>query len=81
MSKNDILDQVFAATCKLQLMQTVLSVLINMVEHEEIDKSEQAIYLAINQDVIDDFLHITLDGVCFAIQTLNELQKGGACDE
>ncbi len=77
MSKNDILDQVFTATCKLQLMQTVLSVLINMVEHEEIDKSEQAIYLAINQGVIDDFLHITLDGVCFAIQTLDGLQKGG----
>ena len=75
MSKNDILDQVFTATCKLQLMQTVLSVLINMVEHEEIDKSEQAIYLAINQGVIDDFLHITLDGVCFAIQTLDGLHK------
>lgn len=81
MSKNDILDQVFTATCKLELMQTVLSVLINMVEHEEIDKSEQAMHLAINQGVIDDFLHITLDGVCFAIQTLDKLQKDGVCDE
>lgn len=81
MSKNEILDTVFAATCKLQLMQTVLSVLINIVEDEEIDKSEQAIHLAINQGVIDDFLHITLDGVCFAIQTLDELQEGGVVNE
>ena len=35
MSENDILDQIFAATSKLELMQTVLGVLINTVEKED----------------------------------------------
>ena len=47
MSKNDILDQIFTATCKLELMQTVLGVSINMTEKEEI------VY---NRDIISDFL-------------------------
>ena len=76
----DILDGVFSASCKLKLMQTVLGVLIKIIEDED-DIKETAIHLATNQGVIDDFLHITLDGVCFAIQTLDELQKGGASDE
>ena len=72
MTKNDILDQIFAATSKLELIQTVLSVLINTVEKEEANTQEKALHFAANQNMIDDFLHITLDGVCFAIQILNE---------
>lgn len=75
MSKNDILDQVFTATCKLELMRTVIETLINMVEDNgEIKTPEQAMDFAYIQGTIDDFLHITHDGVHFAIQTLNELQ-------
>jgi len=70
-TKNDILDQIFAATSKLELIQTVLSVLINTVEKEESNTQEKALHFAANQNMIDDFLHITLDGVYFAIQTLN----------
>lgn len=81
MSKNDMLDEVFNATCKLELMQTVLSTLINMVEKEEVKTPEQAMNFAVNQNVIGDFLHITLDGVCYATQILNDLQKGGIADE
>ena len=77
MSKNELLDEVSIVTCKLELMQTVLGVLIDMVEKEDITSPEQAMNLAISQNVIDAFLHITLDGVCFAIQTLDGLQKGG----
>lgn len=75
---SDMLDKVFEATCKLELMQTMLGQLINMVEDEEIKTPEQAMYFANKQHVIGDFLHITLDGVFYAIQTLNGLQKGGA---
>lgn len=71
MTKNDILDQIFTATSKLELMQTVLGVLINTVEEEEANTQEKALHFAANQDMISDFLHITLDGVYFAIQTLN----------
>lgn len=71
MSKNDILDQIFTATSKLELMQTVLSTLINTVEEEEANTQEKALHFAANQNMIGDFLHITLDGVFFAIQTLN----------
>lgn len=82
MSKNDILDQVFTATCKLELMRTVIETLISMVENNgKIKTPEQAMGFAYIQGTIDDFLHITHDGVHFAIQTLNELQKGGVCDE
>lgn len=81
MSKNDILDQVFTATSKLELMQTVLGVLINTVEKEEANTQEKALHFAANQDMISDFLHITLDGVFFAIQTLNEAQNNNEQDE
>lgn len=75
MSKNDILNQVFTATCKLELMRTVIETLINMVEDNgEIKTPEQAMDFAYIQGTIDDFLHITHDGVYFAIQTLNELR-------
>lgn len=76
MSKNDILDQIFAATSKLELMQTVLGVLIEIVEKEEANTQDGALHFAANQNMIGDFLHITLDGVCFAIQTLN-----GVCED
>lgn len=72
MTENDILDQIFVATSKLELMQTVLGVLIETVEKEEANTQDGALYFAANQNMIDDFLHITLDGVYFAIQTLNE---------
>ena len=75
MKKIDVLDQIFTATSKLELIQTVLSVLINTVEKEEANTQEKALHFAANQNMIDDFLHITLDGVYFAIQTLNGARK------
>lgn len=81
MSKNDILDQIFTATSKLELMQTVLGVLINTVEKEEANTQKKALHFAANQNMISDFLHITLDGVCFAIQTLNEAQNSTEDEE
>ncbi len=81
MSKNDILDQIFAATSKLELMQTVLGVLIETVEKEEANTQEKALHFAANQNMIDDFLHITLDGVYFAIQTLNEAYNDSEQDK
>lgn len=71
-TKNDILDQIFVATSKLELMQTVLSVLISTVEKEEDSIQEKGLFFAANQDMISDFLHITLDGVCSAIQILSK---------
>lgn len=81
MTKNDILDQIFTATSKLELMQTVLGVLINTVEKEEANTQEKALHFAANQDMISDFLHITLDGVYFAIQTLNEAYNNNEQDK
>ena len=81
MSKNDILDQIFAATSKLELMQTVLSVLINTVEKEEANSQEKALHFAANQNMIGDFLHITLEGVYFAIQALNEVYNDSEQDK
>ena len=81
MSKNDILDQIFTATSKLELMQTVLSVLINTVEKEEANTQEKALHFAANQNMIGDFLHITLEGVYFAIQALNEVYNDSEQDK
>lgn len=81
MGRIDILDQIFVATSKLELMQTVLSVLINTVEKEEANTQEKALYFAANQNMIGDFLHITLDGVYFAIQTLNEAYNNNEQDK
>ena len=82
MSKNEIIDTAFTAQCKLELIRTVIETLINMVEDNgDIKTPEQAMNFAYIQGTIDDFLHITHDGVYFAIQTLDSLQKGGAADE
>lgn len=81
MDRIDILDQIFTATSKLELMQTVLGVLINTVEKEEANTQEKALHFAANQNMIGDFLHITLDGVCFAIQTLNEAYNDSEQDK
>jgi len=81
MDRIDILDQIFTATSKLELMQTVLGVLINTVEKEEANTQEKALHFAANQNMIDDFLHITLDGVYFAIQTLNEAYNDSEQDK
>ena len=81
MDRIDILDQIFTATSKLELMQTVLVVLINTVEKEEANTQEKALHFAANQNMIDDFLHITLDGVCFAIQALNEAYNNNEQDK
>ena len=81
MDRIDILDQIFTATSKLELMQTVLGVLINTVEKEEANTQEKALHFAANQDMISDFLHITLDGVHFAIQTLNEAYNNNEQDK
>lgn len=82
MNNNKIIDTAFTAQCKLELIKTVIETLINMVEDSgEIKTPEQAMNFAYNQNAIDDFLHITHDGVYFAIQTLDGLQKGGGADE
>lgn len=77
MSYNDIADQIFVATCKLEQMTTMLGVLIEMVE-KEVSTPEQAMFFAASQKTLDDFLHITYDGVYDSIQILDRLQKGGA---
>lgn len=76
MSYNDVADQILAATCKLEQMTTMLAVLIEMVE-KEVSTPEQAMCFAANQKTLDDFLHITFDGVYDSIQILDRLQKGG----
>lgn len=81
MKNIDILDQIFVATSKLELMKTVLNVLINTVEKEAINMQGKALHFAVNQNMIDDFLHITLDGVCFAIHILNGVQNDSKQDE
>ena len=82
MSKNEIIDTAFTAQCKLELIKTVIETLINMVEDNgEINTPEDAMNFAYIQGTIDDFLHITYDGVYFAIQTLDGLQKGGGANE
>lgn len=78
MSKGDIIDTAFTAQCKLELIKTVVETLINMVEDvKEVTTPDGAMNFAYIHDTIDDFLHITHDGVYFAIQTLDGLQKGG----
>lgn len=40
-----------------------------------------ALHFAANQNMISDFLHIMLDGVCFSIQTLNEAYNNNEQDK
>lgn len=75
MSVNDILDKVFEATAKLELIQVLLGDLINKVEDREAKTTENAIYFAVQQDTIASFLHIALDGVYDSIKLLEEVQK------
>lgn len=78
MSKSEIIDTAFTAQCKLELIRTVVETLIEMVENcKEVTTMEGAMNFAYIHGTIDDFLHITHDGVHFAIQTLDGLQKGG----
>ncbi len=78
MNKNEIIDTAFTAQCKLELIRTVIETLINMVEDvKEVNTTDGAMDFALIHGTIDDFLHITHDGVHFAIQTLDRLQKGG----
>lgn len=77
MSYSGITDQIFAATCKFKQMTTMLGVLIEMVE-KEISTPEQAMFFAESQKALDDFLHITYDGVYGSIRILDMLQKGSA---
>lgn len=81
MSKNEIIDTAFTAQCKLELIKTVIETLINMVEDvKEVTTPDGAMDFALIHGTIDDFLHITHDGVYFAIQTLDGLQKGGGAE-
>ncbi|MDE7416309.1 MAG: hypothetical protein K2N44_08415 [Lachnospiraceae bacterium] len=79
MAKNEIADKVFEASAKLELMQTLISVMINMVEEREISTPEDAMLFSNYKDTLCDLLHITLDGVVEAKNVLSETgQKGGA---
>ncbi len=51
------------------------------MEKEEANTQDGALHFAANQNMIDDFLHITLDGVYFAIQTLNEAYNDSEQDK
>jgi hypothetical protein len=51
------------------------------VEKEEANTQDGALHFAANQNMIGDFLHITLDGVYFAIQTLNEAYNNNEQDK
>lgn len=73
----DVLDQVSEATIKLELIKTVLGTAISMAEEKTALTPEQAMVLVATQDTIGDFLHIALDGVSYAVGTLNKLQRGG----
>ena len=44
MAKNEIADKVFEATVKLELMQTLIGVMINMVEEREVSTPEDAMF-------------------------------------
>lgn len=77
MSVNDIIDKVFDATAKLELMQTLIGDLINKTEKINSDTPESAMCFAIQQDTIVSFLHIALDGICDSIKLLEEVQKKG----
>lgn len=63
MAKNEMADKMFEATAKLDLMQTLIGVMINMVEEREVVTAEDAMYFAHQKDTIGDLLHIALDGV------------------
>lgn len=79
MNENYILDKVFEANAKLELMQVLIGDLINKVEDKKADTPESAIYFASQQDTIASFLHIVLDGIFYSIKLLEEAQeKGGA---
>lgn len=79
MRENYILDKVFEANAKLELMQALIGDLINKTEKIKSYDEESAMYFASQQDTITSFLHIALDGICDSIKLLEEAQeKGGA---
>lgn len=79
MNENYILDKVFEANAKLELMQALIGDLINKTEKIKSYDAESAMYFASQQDTITSFLHIALDGICYSIKLLDEVQeKGGA---
>lgn len=63
MAKNEMSDKMFEATAKLELMQTLIGVMINMVEEREVVTPEDAMYFAHQKYTIGNLLHIALDGV------------------
>lgn len=75
MSKNDILNKVFDATAKLELMQALIGDLINKVDEKDAKTSEGAMYFASQQGTISSFLHIALDGIYDSIKLLEEAQE------
>ena len=80
MSRNEILDKVFEATAKLELMQVLLGDLIDTVEDRDAKTPEGAMYFASQQDKIGSFLHIALDGVFYSIKLLEETQQKGGTE-
>lgn len=77
MSMNDILDKIFEASGKLELMQALIGDLINKVEDMGDKATENAICFAVQKDTIASFLHIVVDGIYDSIKLLEEVQKGG----
>ncbi len=64
MEKNEILNKVFEATSKLELMETLIGVIVDLTESTaEISTKETAMYFASQRGKIIDLLHIVFDGV------------------
>lgn len=82
MEKNEILNKVFDATAKLELMQTLIGVIVDLTESTaEISTPEAAMYFASQRGKIIDLLHIVFDGVFDAkllLEKLNNIQEDAA---
>lgn len=63
MLKDDILNGVFGAVAKLELMNTLLGVLIDTVEDCKVGTVEENALFASKRDMICDLLHIAVDDI------------------
>lgn len=76
---NDILNDVFEVSGKLEITQEVINILIDMVECSDASTIDGAALLASQQNSISALLHISLDYVFDARMALDELQNRKEC--
>lgn len=74
MSKDDILNGVFGAVAKLELMNTLLGVLIDTVEDCKVGTVEENALFASKRRIIGDLLHIAVDDIYDITQALDALK-------